>query len=217
MHEIGEYSTSLAGRTPNQRHNAIQATQELDGIWIKPGETLSFNQRIKGWTKDRGYRKAPVSYNGQLVVAWGGGVCQASTTLYNAALIAGMEIVERNRHHFAPSYIPPGRDAAVAFENIDLRFINPLNAPIQIKGIIHQDRITFQILTASSTAKPLRVYEEIRSVTEPRSFTIPSSQRQLRNSGKKGFESLVWRDCGTYRELISHDNYPTMNRIIEGQ
>lgn len=217
VHAVGEYSTSLVGRTANQRHNAVQATRELDGVWIRPGETFSFNKHIKGWTKDQGYRKAPVSYNGQLVVAWGGGVCQASTTLYNAALIAGMAIVERNRHHFAPSYIPPGRDAAVAYENIDLRFKNPHDQPVQIKGVINHDRITFQIMTACKKAAPYRVYEEVRAVNEPRTFTIQASQKRLRNSGKKGFESLVWRDCGSHRELISHDSYPTMDRIIQVQ
>lgn len=211
----GEYSTSLAGRTPNQRHNAVQAVQELNGVWIQPGEVFSFNQHVRGWTKDRGYRKAPVSYNGQLVVAWGGGVCQASTTLYNAALIGGMEVIERNRHHFAPSYVPPGRDAAVAYENIDLRFRNTLTKPVQIMGIVKQDRIIFKLMTQDVAAVPRPVYEVVRDVRAPRTFTVPSSQRRLRNSGKAGFEAIVWRDCGSHREMISHDNYPSMERIIE--
>ncbi|MCC7101569.1 MAG: VanW family protein [Fimbriimonadaceae bacterium] len=215
MHVAGEYSTSLIGRTPNQRHNAVQAVQEVNGIWVQPGETFSFNRHVRGWTKDRGYRKAPVSYNGQLVVAWGGGVCQASTTLYNAALISGMQIVERNRHHFAPSYVPPGRDAAVAYENIDLRFRNPYQQPVQITGKVEANRIVFQIVSSSPEAEPKGVYEEVRAIQQPRTFTITSSERKLRNSGKAGFESLVWRDCGEFRELISHDNYPTMDRIIE--
>lgn len=212
---LGQYSTSLDGRTHNQRHNAVQALAEVKGIWVKAGETFSFNQHVRGWTKDMGYRQAPVSYNGQLVSSWGGGVCQTSTTLYNAALLSGMEIIERNRHHFAPSYVPPGRDAAVAYENIDLRFRNPFPFSVRIMGEMVADRLTIRIVSKNRAEQPRRVYEEVREVRAPLLFTVKGSQSRVRNSGKSGYEVLVWRDWGNRQELVSQDDYPAMNRILE--
>jgi hypothetical protein len=94
----------------------LRAAAALNGAVIAPGRELSFNHVVASWTPDRGFVLAPVSYDGQLVVDWGGGVCQTSTTLYNAALLAGMEITERHRHFWPPRYAPPGADAAVHFE-----------------------------------------------------------------------------------------------------
>src|SRR5690349_13198224 len=112
--EIAGYATSLQGRTHGQRHNAELAAAALDGKTIAPGAVFSFNQTVKSWSLDEGYVKAPVSFDGELVRAYGGGVCQTSTTLYNAALLAGLPILERHPHVFRPQYITPGRDAAVA-------------------------------------------------------------------------------------------------------
>src|SRR5207302_1442552 len=81
-------------RTKAQKRNAILALKKLDGAVIAPGETFSFNTRVGTWSRDQGYRRAPVSYNGTLIASWGGGVCQTSTTLYNAALLAGMKIID---------------------------------------------------------------------------------------------------------------------------
>ena len=125
--ELAGYATSLRGRTAAQSGPTRQkAAQAINGKIIAPGATFSYNQTVKSWSWDAGYVKAPVSYDGELVKAYGGGVCQTSTTLYNAALLAGLPIVERHAHTFAPHYVPPGRDAAVAQYDIDLRFQKPL-------------------------------------------------------------------------------------------
>ncbi len=215
--ELGQYSTSLTGRTKSQRHNAVRVLGELQGVIIPAGAEFSFNQHVRGWTKDMGYRQAPVSYNGQLVDSWGGGVCQTSTTLYNAALEAGLEIVERNRHRFAPSYVPPGRDAAVAFENIDLRFRNPYRFPIRIMGQVRGDRLWMSFAGAGEAKKPVRVYQQVRESRAPQSFIVKGPKTRVRNTGKAGYEVLVWRDWGNRQELISQDDYPAMNRIVEIQ
>jgi vancomycin resistance protein YoaR len=90
----------------SQRHNARKAALSLDNQTIAPGATFSFNKVVKSWSWDQGYVKAPVSYDGELIPAYGGGVCQASTTLYNAVLLAGLPIVERHSHVFTPHYVP---------------------------------------------------------------------------------------------------------------
>lgn len=214
---LGTYSTPLSGRSGSQRHNAVRVLEEIQGTWIAPGETFSFNQRVRGWTRDMGYKQAPVSYNGQLVSSWGGGVCQTSTTLYNAALLAGLDVVERHRHRFAPSYVPPGRDAAVAFENIDLKLRNPHTFPVRILGEVKGERLSLRIVGKGKGRLPLRVVEEIREVREPLRFQVRGEERRVRNSGKNGYEVMVWRVWEDRREMISEDDYPAMNRIVEVQ
>ncbi|HRI42791.1 MAG TPA: VanW family protein [Fimbriimonadaceae bacterium] len=212
---LATYSTTLEGRLRSQRHNAELCLDRLNGVELGPHEVFSFNRSVGTWSRDRGYRKAPVSYNGQLINSWGGGVCQTSTTLYNAALLAGLPIVERHRHRFAPGYVPPGRDAAVAFDRIDLRFVNPYPFPIRLKGTVENGRLVVRIL-GEGPGKSATVTTEVRQRRTPLTVTISGgTSGRVRNSGKDGFEVLVWRALDGRRELVSVDDYPAMNRIVE--
>jgi vancomycin resistance protein VanW len=214
---VGAYTTSLAARTKAQRHNSELALTKLIGVVVRPGETFSFNKCVGSFTRDEGYRRAPVSYNGQLIDSWGGGVCQTSTTLYNAALLSGLEIVERNRHRFAPSYVPPGRDAAVAFSAIDLKFRNPHPFPVRILGSMNGDRLTIGIYGREHLTVRPRVVEIVREPQEPVTYSIgrEGPRARVRNTGKRGFQVAVYRLRGESRELISTDSYPSMGRVIE--
>ena len=213
---IAAYSTSLVERSVSQRHNAKLALSHLVGARIGPGEEFSFNKKVGTFSKDMGYRKAPVSYNGQLIDDWGGGVCQTSTTLYNAALLSGMEILERNRHRFQPSYVPPGRDAAVAFSNIDLRFRNPHPYPVRIEGEITGGRIVVRFVGPQAERMP-EVYSVVNELREPVTYRVGDEEgrRRVRNTGKEGFDVSVYRVTGNRKEEISHDEYPAMNRVVE--
>ena len=213
---VGGYSTSLKGRSPSQRHNAHLALSRLVGARIVPGATFSFNRRVGTLSRDQGYRKAPVSYNGQLIDDWGGGVCQTSTTLYNAALLGGLEVVERAHHRFAPSYVPPGRDAAVAYPGVDLRFRNPYRFPVRIVGAMRGDRLEVSILGAKAPAVRPEVVSRVADVARPQTFVLGAEGRsRVRNTGKAGFSVEVVRIVGDRRETISRDAYPTMNRVVQ--
>src|SRR4029079_1760520 len=146
------------------------ALSRLNGTVVKPGETFSFNKIVGTFSRDQGYRKAPVSYNGQLVDSWGGGVCQTSTTLYNTALLGGMTIVERNRHRFCPSYVPPGRDAAVAFNTIDLKFRNPYDFPVRIQAVDRRDRLEVEILATHPLKDVPQVVSQVAQIHAPTRF-----------------------------------------------
>lgn len=213
---LGKFTTSLAGRTPNQRHNARLSLVSLQDKVIQPGETFSFCKAVGSWSRDTGYRKAPVSYNGQLVDSWGGGVCQTSTTLYNAALVSGLKIDQRSKHRFWPSYAPPGRDAAVAFDNIDLKFTNPYKFPVTIRGQILGDRLEIGIY-GWGKAYPVTIVSKVMEKIEPSTYRIPGEGKssRLRNTGKAGFEVAVYRKFIDRTEFISHDTYPPMNRVEE--
>ncbi len=214
---LSSFATSLFGRTASQRHNSKLALEHLLGVTVPPGETFSFNQRVGTFSRDEGYRKAPVSYNGQLIDDWGGGVCQTSTTLYNAALLAGMTIIERHRHRFAPSYISPGRDAAVAFSNIDLRFTNPYAFAVRIEGSVVGDSLKLEFVGSHPLPAKPEVVQDVTQISRPIEFRLGEAHgpTHVRNSGKQGCEVTVYRIIGDRRELISSDTYPAMNRVVQ--
>lgn len=143
---LSTFRTSLEGRTKGQRHNAIKAMRAINGAVILSGQTFSFNQRVGSWTRERGFVRAPVSLSGILVPSWGGGVCQVSTTLYVAALLAGLEVLERHHHAVAPSYVPMGMDAAVAYGVADLKLSNPFNFPVKLTCEVKNEQIVCQII-----------------------------------------------------------------------
>jgi vancomycin resistance protein VanW len=214
--KIGSYATSLSGRMKSQRHNAELALDILDGHKIAPGETFSFNQVVGTCSRDQGYKKAPVSYNGQLLDSWGGGVCQTSTTLYNAALLSGMEIIERNRHRFAPSYVPAGRDAAVAYDTIDLKFRNPYPSPVTIHAKVADDRLIVSIWSREAPRHEAQITQDVRQVRAPQTFELGGRGKpKIRNSGKAGYEVATYRIVGGKKELLSVDDYPAMHKIVE--
>lgn len=213
---LAEFRTSLEGRSGNQRHNAWLAAKTLNGRTIGPDEEFSFNKTFGGWTRDRGYRRAPVSYNGTLIDAWGGGVCQTSSTLYNAALLAGFAVGERHAHHFAPGYIAPGRDAAVAYPNIDLRFRNPYSKPVTITAKIEGDalivRLRGQVDVKSSPAIRQRIINSI----SPMEVTVGQGKYgRVRAPGKPGWSIETYRIQDGRTERLSVDNYPSMPRVVE--
>lgn len=220
---LGAGSTSLNGRTRGQRQNAARAARALDGAEIPPGGVLSFNQRVGPWSPDRGYVRAPVSYEGELVNDWGGGVCQTSTTLYNAALLAGLEIVERHRHTWAPRYAPPGLDAAVAQRSIDLRLRNPYPWPVRIRARLDGPAMQFEILGRAS-GPMAAVAGETRATVEPSdvlraSERLPRGARRVVTRGHPGARVAIYRtftkgERAGSREMVSLDSYPAMGRVI---
>jgi vancomycin resistance protein YoaR len=225
--EISGFATTLRGRTASQRYNARRAAEALDGKIIAPGAVFSFNRTVRSWSLDEGYVKAPVSYDGELVKAYGGGVCQTSTTLYNAALLAGLPIVERHAHVFAPHYVPPGRDAAVAQYNIDLRFRNPYPWPLRIQASARSDRLDIRLLGRQHPPAHVEVTSEILSTMAPLRLTRILHRREgatgrayIRNPGATGYRVVTYRifsQAGreVRRERLADDTYEAMNRIVQ--
>jgi len=222
-HEIGSYATGLRGRTPSQIHNLVLACRRINGTVVMPGQVFSFNRTVGPWTADVGYEKAPVSYDGELIRSWGGGVCQASSTLYNAALLAGLDVIERHRHHWPARYAPLGRDAAVAYSDIDLKFKNNLTDTIRITAQIRGETLVFRMMSRYKPGYSVQVDTEIRSVTKPGEIvqdrTAAGRGRwKLVNRGHPGFYVVTYRRFiypnETRRQLLSQDEYPAMNRVM---
>jgi vancomycin resistance protein YoaR len=120
---VGAYTTDYGG-VPNRIHNVELVAHLIDGALIRPGETFSFNGTTGARTAAKGFLEAPVIVNGELTNGLGGGVCQVSTTVFNAAFEAGLPIVQRVNHALYISHYPQGRDATVDYPDVDLKFRN---------------------------------------------------------------------------------------------
>jgi len=141
--QIGYFHTWFYGSW--QRHqNIVLALMSINNHIVWPGETFSFNGVVGPRTPERGYRPAPVM--GGDGIGFGGGVCQVSTTLYNAVLAAGLKVVERHPHSSRVPYVAAGKDATVVYGAQDLRFLNNLSHPVIIKAGISRGKIAVYIL-----------------------------------------------------------------------
>lgn len=141
---IGTYTTNTTSNS-KRNTNIRLAAEALNGTIVGPGQEVSFNDTVGQRTEAKGYQGAAAYNNGEVVQEIGGGVCQVSTTLYNAALKAGMKISMRRSHTFEPSYVTPGMDATVSWGGPDFRFINTSSSAIGIKASYSNQTVTVSI------------------------------------------------------------------------
>lgn len=153
---LGQFSTSF-NEYSSRGTNIYIAAKSTSDILIMPGDTFSYNKSTGARTWSNGYKTAKVIVNGKYVNGEGGGVCQVSTTIYNAALISGLEIQEVHNHTYPSHYVPKGRDAAVSYGYIDLKFKNNFAHPIYIKNIVSNGAITTKIYGCSQDREKLYI------------------------------------------------------------
>ena len=142
---LASYSTKYAASNKNRTTNLRLAAGKIDGTVLLPGETFSYNNVVGERTISAGYKDAAIYQNGQVVDGLGGGICQISTTLFNAVLFSNLEIVELHNHQFVPSYATAGRDATVVYGVKDFKFKNSRNYAIKITCSVSKGYATFQI------------------------------------------------------------------------
>lgn len=142
---IAQYSTHFDSSLVNRTENILLAAKALDGKLLAPGERFSFNESVGERTAEAGYKEALIIEGNTYTPGLGGGVCQVSSTLYNAVLLAHLEIIERHRHSLPVSYVPSGQDATVAFPGLDFKFRNSTNAVLLIRDLVDKNSLTFQL------------------------------------------------------------------------
>ena len=216
------YDVSDVDRTTNLR----LACQKINGTVLLAGETFSYNDVVGARTVAAGYKNAKIYEAGQVVDGLGGGICQISSTLYNAALQANLEIVERRNHQFVTSYVPAGRDATVVYGSTDFKFKNTRKYPIRIVatanagiatvsiyGIKEEEEYTFKFSTKT-----------ISTIPYPTQYIDDSSIEQGKEVvQQKGANGLITE---TYiskylngklisTDLLSRDTYSAMTRIVK--
>ena len=141
---VGGYTTTYGGE-PNRLHNVRLVAQLVDGALIAPGAEFSFNKTTGERSPERGFREAPVIINGELQNGIGGGVCQVSTTVFNAAFESGLSITSRTNHALYIDHYPQGRDATVNYPDLDLRFQNDTNRWLLLRTFVGTSELTVNL------------------------------------------------------------------------
>lgn len=149
---IGEYTTRYNAAVTGRSENIRLSAESIENLILGPGDTFSFNTIVGQRTEARGYKNANVILDGDLVAGLGGGICQTSTTLYNAADYSGLTIIERRPHSLPISYVPKGRDAMVSWGTSDLRFRNDYTFPVILRTYITSGQIKIEVRVSKENA-----------------------------------------------------------------
>ncbi len=222
---IASYSTQFSPEDKNRSQNIAIAAKNINGVIVRRGEVFSFNTLVGPRLAQNGYKIAPVFINGKLVPDWGGGVCQVSSTLYNAALLADMKIEERTPHFRPPAYVPLGQDATVADNYLDFKFRNSSAHNIYILSDVSGDQISIHILGQLHANPPeIQIVAADKKVWEPNTIVKQDPNLELGKEvveveGQKGFQVSTYRvkfasgrEIG--RELLATDEYQPEDRVV---
>lgn len=178
----------------NRAVNMKLAVAEIDGTILAPGAVFSFNNTVGPRTEEGGYQQAHTYVAGKVINGIGGGICQISSTLYNAVLKSDLGIVERRNHMFTVGYVPKGQDATVSYGSTDFRFKNTTGWPIKIIGNVTDDNYVYFALKGTNTAPGKQVIitsEVIKTIPYTTKYindpTRAQGQTYIQQSGKDGY------------------------------
>ena len=157
---VSTYTSYYGGSDEGRKENIRLGAAFINNILLKPGDEFEFWKYIGETTYERGFKMAGVYQNGRPASGMGGGLCQVSTTLYNAALLADLKITERSPHSLPVHYVPLGLDATVSTGIHTLRFVNNTPNYILIKSKTDANNITFEILGIPVDGKTVKVYSK---------------------------------------------------------
>jgi vancomycin resistance protein YoaR len=221
---IASSSTYYGGSPAGRAANIELTTRMLSGKLLMPGEVFSFNEVTGPRIETSGYQTAPVIIKNKLVDGIGGGVCQVSTTLYNAIIRCNIRSMQRLNHSLAPAYIAPGFDATVA-SNIDYKFKNTLNYPILIEGFTKDGRIHFNVYSHPQASEiKYKLITDVYETAQPETVyikdpTLPKGAIAKEESPHTGYKVKVYlvgykgsREVS--RQLVSHDVYTKVDAVF---
>lgn len=221
---LGMFSTQFDPSKVNRAYNVSVAAAALDGLTVSPQEVISFNEVVGPRSTEAGYKNAPVIINNEMVDGLGGGVCQVSTTLYNAVLLANLEVIERTNHSIPITYIPIGRDATVVFDAIDFKFKNNTDYWLYIQSYVKGGTLTIKIFGNSDFKRDVVIRSWIEETYDPKTIIeedrgIPMGDRVVRQQGGQGFratgERIVMKDNKVIKvEKLPTSIYKARNQII---
>lgn len=226
---LGTYTTSFSSSGSNRANNVINGCSKLNGTVIFPGEEVSAYKIISPFTTENGYYLAGSYMNGQVVESLGGGICQVTSTLYNAVLLAELEVVERNNHSMVVTYVPKSADAAIAESSgKDFRFKNNTEYPIYIEGITADKKITFNIYGVETRPENRKVeyVSEVLSETVPEDVIKADASLPIGSFSSSpahiGYTARLWKVVyvdgqETEREIVNNSKYsPSPKTYIVG-
>lgn len=223
---ISSFSTRYDASNTNRSTNLRIAAEKINGTVLLPGEVFSYNKTVGKRTVEEGYKDAKIYADGGVVDGLAGGICQISSTLYNAVLLANLEIVERRNHSFTTSYVAAGRDATVVWGTIDFQFKNSRNYPIKIEasvkngvaefkmhGMQEEQEYEINIIPKTTASIPYATTQVIDSSLAP-------GQQVVSQAGHLGYKVTTYivkklNGVEVSREILSNDTYQPMKAIIK--
>lgn len=222
---LGSYYTTFSTSNKNRSTNIRLATQKINGTVIMPGETFSYNKVVGKRTAAAGFKSAGVYSGGEVTTGIGGGICQVSSTLYNAVLLANLEIVERTNHGFNPGYVPAGRDATVSWGGPDFKFKNNRDYPIKLICSVSGGKILTQVFGLKSNNEyEVEIESYITSYIKYKTIkkndpTLAKGKTKVIQNGSNGCRSVAYRILKQNGEvisktLLSKDTYNPHNKIV---
>lgn len=222
---LATYSTTYSTANVNRSTNISLASQKVNGTVVMPGEIFSYNTTVGQRTAAAGFKTAAVYSGGEVTTGIGGGICQVSSTLYNAVLLSNLEIVERYNHGFNPGYVPAGRDATVSWGGPDFKFKNTRDYPIKIVCSASKGKIDFQIYGLKQENEyTVEIQSYITryisySTIQKEDNTLPIGETKVLQNGSNGCKSVAYRILKSNGEvvsktLLSQDTYNPHNKIV---
>lgn len=197
---LGTFTTSYSTSGPSRSQNVANGAKLINGTVLYPGDTFSAYEVVSPFTTENGYEMAGSYLNGKVVDSLGGGICQVSTTLYNAVLLSELEVVERSNHSMIVTYVDPSADAAIAGTYKDFKFKNNTDAPIYIEGTTANKQITFTIYGEETRPanRTVKYVSQTLSVTEPGVLIVADPGQPI------GYRIVEGAHRGIQAELYKH-------------
>lgn len=222
---LATFSTRFDGSNYNRNTNIKLAAKKVNGTVILPGEKFSFNTIVGSRTIEAGFKEGTAYVGGKVVPDVGGGVCQVSSTIYNTALLANMQIVERSNHMFTTGYVAASRDATVYYGSLDFVFKNSRKYPIKmvasanggvckvsIYGI--KEEKEYEVIIQSkitSYINPTTIYKEDPTLEEGKEIV---EQTAITGCRSEGYKILKLNGKIVSQTLLSKDTYKSRNKIV---
>ncbi|MBP3256037.1 MAG: VanW family protein [Clostridia bacterium] len=223
---LGKFSTTYNVENENRSTNLKLAAEKIDGTIVLPGEEFSYNKVVGQRTIAAGYKEAAVYSGGKVVDGIGGGICQISSTLYNAVLYANLEVTERSNHRFLTSYVEAGRDATVSWGTLDFCFENTRNYPIKVVTSVKYGVVTAEIYgTYEEKEYEIEIQNDLDEVLEyettyVKDYTLDEGIEEVKQNGSNGAISTTYKitkynGAEVSREILSSDTYSPLEKIVK--
>lgn len=222
---ISQFTTKYDASNRNRSTNLKIAAEKINGKVLMPGEEFSFNKIVGKRTVEEGYKDAKIYSDGAVVDGLAGGICQISSTLYNAVLLANLEITERRNHSFTTSYVPAGKDATVVWGTTDFRFFNSRTYPIKIEASVNNGIAEFKIhgMQEETEYEVKIIPQKTRSIPYATAYVedpaVIPGQQIVDQAGQPGYKVTTYKELRlngevVSKEAITNDTYNPMRRIV---
>ena len=222
---LGEFSTTYNAGATARTTNLKLASNKINNTVVMPGETFSYNKVVGKRTVAAGYKEAPAYAGGKVVNDIGGGICQITSTLYNAVILAELEVTERSNHSMIVTYVKPSMDAAIAGDYKDLKFVNNQDVPIYIEGYTSGKNVYFNIYGEETRPANRKVtYEsEVVSEQDPGTQFVatgdPVGTMSVSQGKHVGYVAQLWKvvtvdGVEESREVFNKSTYKASPKIV---